>query len=338
MPTEETVPFQRHAEPLRPGFHVTACVDPSGLAAVVPHARAIAEALDASLTLLHVVEAWPAGEMRPDPIEWDLRRHEARRALGRLASSGQQPLAGTSAEVALAEGPTADEICRYSAKGGEGLIVLGTRGRGGERHNRIGGTAHNVLNRAPGSILLVPVEAGAGSPGYRRIVVPVDGSCWAESVLPLAVRIAKAHDAELVLAHVVPAPELTGTRPFEPEDLQLRLRVIERNERAARDYLERIRARLADMGLRVRVLSLRGDDVRIALAGLIEAEGADLVVLSARGHGSSRHGDMRYGSVASYLIAHAAVPLLIVQPASAGIQAFPQREPGRGRLPLASSA
>lgn len=335
MQTDDTVPFQRTADASPPDFHVTACVDPSGQAAVVPHARAIAQALGAPLTLLHVLEARPASEARPDPIEWDLRRHEARRALGRVASSSQP---ATGAGVALAEGPTADEICRFGAKDGQGLIVLGTRGRADARHNCIGGTAHNVLNRAPGSILLVPVEATAGPLGYRRIVVPVDGSCWAESVLPLAVRLARANDAELVLAHVVPAPELTETRPFEPEDLLLRQRVVERNERAARDYLERIRAYLADMGLRVRVLSLRGDDVRVALARLIDAEGADLVVLSARGHGGSRHGDMRYGSVTSYLMTHAAIPLLIVQPASAETEALPQSEQGQGRLPLAYSA
>lgn len=336
MSTREAVTLNQPTDASSTGFCVTACVNPSGQAAsVVPHAFAIAQALGAPLTLLHVLEARAARETRPDPIEWDLRRHEARRALDRIASSSQP--AAANADVALAEGPTADEICRFAAGHGDGLIVLGTRGRRDASLDGIGGTTHNVLNRVPGSILLVPVDARLAPSGYRRIIVPVDGSCWAESVLPLAARLAKAADAELLLAHVVPMPELTETRPLEPEDLLLRRRVVERNEETARAYLERMRASLAGRGLRVRVLSLRGDDVRVTLARLIDTEAADLVVLSARGHGGSRHDDMRYGSVASYLMTHSTAPLLIVRPPSA--HAEPSAMPDHHvRLPVACSA
>src|SRR3546814_8945346 len=53
---------------------------------------------------------------------------------------------------------------------------------------------------------------------YQRILVPLDGSRWAESVLPLAARIARAANAEILLAHVVPAPEMIEARPLEMED------------------------------------------------------------------------------------------------------------------------
>jgi nucleotide-binding universal stress UspA family protein len=134
-------------------------------------------------------------------------------------------------------------------------------------------------------------------------------------VLPLARRLAEAHDAELILAHVVPAPELTEVGPLDAEDLELRERLLRRNERVAGEYLDRLRARLAETGARVRSLVLRGGDARSRLARAIEREGVDLVVLSAQGH--SARADVPLGNVTAYLVAHAVAPLLIVRRAAA---------------------
>jgi nucleotide-binding universal stress UspA family protein len=220
---------------------------------------------------------------------------------------------GITAEVA--EGQTAKEICRYARERSAELIVLGTHGeRQADRHS-IGGTAREVLERAAGAVLLVPVStAFAHTPNYRQILVPLDGSSWSESVLPLALRLTHALGAELFLVYVVPVPELIETDPLEADDLELRERVIERNERVARSYLDRIRSQAAEQGLRVRVQTLRGDDVRSGLTKFVESERIDLVVLSARGHGGARVSDVPYGNVAGYLITHSPVPILIVRP------------------------
>jgi nucleotide-binding universal stress UspA family protein len=126
--------------------------------------------------------------------------------------------------------------------------------------------------------------------------------------------MAKANNAELILVHVVPTPELTEIGPLEPDDIQLSARVVERNERTAKAYLARVKAYLAENGVHVRTLSRRSDDVRASLVDLIGSEAADLVILSARGHGGRHHADLRYGSVSAYLMAQSPVPLLIVRP------------------------
>src|SRR3546814_15735031 len=82
-------------------------------------------------------------------------------------------------------------------------------------------------------ILLVPPNAEPKPDSYRRIVVPLDGSCWAESVLPVATRLARAADAELVLAHIVPRPELTVLRPLELEAQLMPQRVVARKAATA---------------------------------------------------------------------------------------------------------
>ena len=53
-------------------------------------------------------------------------------------------------------------------------------------------------------------------------------------------------------------------------------------------------------------------DVRGRLARLVHETGADLVVLSA--HGRSERLDTPVGSVTSYLIRHARIPLWILRP------------------------
>lgn len=295
---------------------VVACVDSSEHAAqIVSHAYALAEALGVPVTLLHVLEATSASSAMPDPIEWSLRRHEAQSMLSELANEPRQ--AAEAASVHLAEGPAVDEIIRFTKVNQHNLLVLGTEGENGSGRHCIGATVRNVLDHATDSILLVPATAKTASPGYGRVIVPLDGSCWAESVIPIALRVVHAAHAELVLVHVVPSPELTEPRPLEPEDMELRYRVIERNERIARDYLDRLRKRLSGQGLNIEVVIERADNVSCALANIVDKDAPDLLIMSARGHGSRQHRDVRYGGVTSYMMTHATMPVLIFRPDAA---------------------
>jgi nucleotide-binding universal stress UspA family protein len=179
-----------------------------------------------------------------------------------------------------------------------------------------------ILTSAVGSVLLVPASTRQApsrrEARYARILVPFDGSMRAESVVPLAVRLANAHQAELVLAHVVPIPELTPIGAPAPEDLDLRERLVRRNERVAGRYLEGLRARMQASGTAARVVLAAEGDVPCELLRIIERERADLVVLSA--HGRTGRTEWTCGSVAGHVIAHCPTPVLVV------------REPGRAAM------
>ena len=215
------------------------------------------------------------------------------------------------------------------------LIVMGTHGECETREYGIGSTALRVLEKVAGAVLLVPVlTALSRTPRYRQILVPLDGSSWSESVLPLAVRLAGAFDAELILVHVVPIPELIETKPLEAEDIELRERLIDRNERVARTYMERIRDHIAEQGLRVRALTLRGGDIRNRLIKFIDTEGIDLVVFSAQGHGGTCVSNVPYGNVAAYMMTHSPVPMLIVRPTSSPNNTHAVEKHEAGRPPI----
>lgn len=300
--------------PGAPFHHIAACLDGSDLSErVIPHAVAVAAALGISVTLLRVLEGRPHGDVPPDPLEWEIRRREAREYLEQCATKWHDPL--TAIAVELIDGHAAAQICNWARHHQADLLVVSSHGMSGPSEWSLANTPRKLVERAPGSLLLVPAAARPtdGVARYRRILVPMDGSSRAESVLPLACKLV-SDAGELILAHVVPVPELTEIGPLDAEAVELRDRLLRRNERVAREYLGRLRARIAAGGAAVRVIVLHSDDVRGRLARLIGDEGVELVVMSA--HGRSARCDAPCGSVTSDLLGRAATPMLIVRPAA----------------------
>jgi nucleotide-binding universal stress UspA family protein len=298
-----------------PFGRIAACLDGSEMGErILPHALAVARSLGAPITLLRVLEGREPGGAPLDPLAWGIRRRETRDYLARLAERG----AGEeSVEFEVIEGHAAEEICLWVRHHDVKLTVLCSHGTSGETAWSLASTARKLVEGAPGSFLLVPAAAATRGrvARYRRVMVPFDGSARAESVVPLAMRLAEANGAELILSHVVPRPELTEIGPPDADDRDLQERLVRRNERVANEYLDRLRARFANRDAPVRALVLRGGDVRSRLARLIGDEDVDLVVLSAHGRGA--RADVPLGSVATYLVAHTEVPLLIIrQPAA----------------------
>ncbi len=303
---------------------VLACVDGTGASeAVVRHARALADALGDPLVVLQVLEPLN-GQGPADPIDWALRQREVRTRLEALSGRAGHASCGTG--IMLREGWAPDAISDAARSLSAGLIVLGTRDHAPEQPGGLPGlasttgpllghTARDILARTCQSVLLQPPGPAPETPQpYRRILVPLDGSCWSEAAVPMAVRLARGSGAELLLAHVVTRPELTGQQPPEADDLALLDRLVARNERTGRAYLDRLRRSISDSGVKVDTLTFRCEDSRSGLADLIDAAGFDLVVLSARGHGAVAGVDMPYGSTVGYLAGRCPVPMLVVRP------------------------
>jgi nucleotide-binding universal stress UspA family protein len=312
---------------------ILACFDGSGLGErSLPHAVAVAGALGAPLTLLRVLECPANQHVPPDPIQWEIRRREARDYMGQLAGRCQAESAHVDAEVI--EGKAAEEICRWSAERDVDLTVVTTHGAGGHSPWALASTARKLLDRAPGSFLIVPatVPPSEGVARYRRVLVPLDGSPLAETALPIAERVAAAQGSELIIAHVVPIPELTQIGPLEAEDVELKDRLRRRNERVARGYLDRLRAQLSGERAKLRVILLQGGDVASRLAGVAQREHIDLIVLAAHGQTGRLH--MPCGGVTAELIARTPVPVLVVRSrATRSMQRVVPIEPAAVRLP-----
>jgi nucleotide-binding universal stress UspA family protein len=318
--------------------HVGVCLDRSPVGdRVVPHAVALARAFGAKLTVLHALE--PPNE-RPeatptDPLEWELQRTEARRHLA--AVEAEHAVADLPVATELLEGRPAEEIRDWVGSHGVDLTVLCSHGASGWTEWRLASTARKLIEGISGSVLLVPAWSVQEPPKdevtYDRILVPLDGSPRAESALPLASSVARAHGSELLLLHIVPRPERSCLCPLDAEEQDLEQRLVDRNARAAELYLEGMRERVAGGGLRVRTLVTVDGDVRGEILRRIAENRVDLVVFS--GHGRGGRAELPFGSVASYLLEHATAPLLVVRERTAHTtRTLPRRRSREGvRLP-----
>jgi nucleotide-binding universal stress UspA family protein len=297
--------------------HVLVCVDLSPASeAAVAHAAAVARGFGSRVTLLHVLAPPRSDEHAPtDPFTWEMRREEARDHLRRLGAA-LSPL-GFPVEVDVVEGGAAEQILSFARSREPALVALSSHGEGSVSDCCLGGTARKLVQGLPASVLLVPCPVAGSLPptpvAYRRILVPLDGSASGESALALAIAIARAHEAEVVLVHAVPAPPLTPAGPPTAEDLDLARRLHLRNERAGRHYLETVAARFEDRSPPVRTALLDAPDPRSALLEAAQTSGADLVVASCQGVGAAL--GHRLGSVATHLAEHSPLPLLLLRAA-----------------------
>ncbi|HEX7601706.1 MAG TPA: universal stress protein [Polyangiaceae bacterium] len=120
--------------------------------------------------------------------------------------------------------------------------------------------------------------------GIRHILACLDGSPQSEVSMPYAVFLARTFGARLTLLYVMQPP-------------------VDRSGALTTDALA--------WEISVRSLVVRHADERRSLLEISQREGIDLVVLSA--HGSTSNPARTFGSVATHLLSHSMVPLLVLQ-------------------------
>jgi nucleotide-binding universal stress UspA family protein len=145
------------------------------------------------------------------------------------------------------------------------------------------------------------------------ILVPLDGTPFAEQALPLARLIASLAGGSLVLAHVVERPMPTAEVELAiPDDLVVAAEL----RRSAGAYLDDVAARLErDAGdgagrVPVRVVVLDGEPAR-AVHDAAVAHGAALVVMAS--HDRSALGRLFGGSTAEHVAREPGTPVLLLR-------------------------
>lgn len=284
-------------------------------ACVLPHVVTMARTTGAQVTLLRVIEHNHELFTGVNPAEWRLFKFEAQAYLDELQIQLAHWLA-TEPQTMVREGPAADQIIEQAQQGDFDLVILSSHGQSGMSGWNISSVAQKVIQRAGKSILLVRAyriepdcDNGAWDTlPYHRILVPLDGSQRAESVLPIASALAHQHDADLTLAYVAARPELFQHMPLTPEDTALVEQLVARNQTQASRYLEQLRARLMPRPCTRVVIN---GHVTAALHKLVHQAEADLVVMSA--HGASGHNQWPFGGVVSSFINYGATALLMLQ-------------------------
>ncbi len=137
-----------------------------------------------------------------------------------------------------------------------------------------------------------------------HILVPLDGSRLAETVLPHAVAMAQAFGARVTLLRAVSRSEqVPGSPAVDPLSWQIL-------KAEARAYLDEILARIQEVGVEADRILVEGSAAE-QIVEFARAEGVDLIILSS--HGRSGLSEWNISSVVQKVIFRAFVPVLIVR-------------------------
>lgn len=208
----------------------------------------------------------------------------------------------------VADGVPFDEIAKAATQWKADLIVISTHGYTGLRHALLGSTAERVVRHAPCPVLVVRGHGKRGrktafSTGkLRSIVVPVDFSEPSLDALAHALALARKHEAQLTLLHVIEP---------RPPTMLVDATQAHRNARAAAH--ERL-TQLADTTKRV--WSRTGRELRAGapvdtITALAQRANADLIVVGTHGRTGLKRAFI--GSVAERVVRLAPCPVLVVR-------------------------
>lgn len=192
------------------------------------------------------------------------------RGTARLGSS-----AGTILDVASEERAT--------------MIAMATHGRSGMARWTLGSVAEKVLRASPVPVFIhrAMAEATIKSPPFGRILLPLDGSDLARSIVPSIAEMARTFGSRVLLMHVA--------EPDHPE---------------AAEGVQSIMTDLVAQGVEGSVIVRTGDPA----SQILEVAGAhEIGLLAMSTHGRTGPTRWIFGSVTEKVLRAAEVPMLVVR-------------------------
>ena len=278
--------------------------------AILPYVSRIASGMDIGVALLSVMDRG-ALEMSESYYSQLFERAE-QEAQSRLHNAAHQlHQDGVRTEELVVSGRADSEITGTADRLGCNLIAMSTHGRSLLGRGILGSVTDRVVHTAPIPVLTItPTKARAyhGSDTLiNRLVVPLDGSALAETVLPYVQQMASMLEYTVVLLRVVRPLHYFWVGEHPPE-------IHEENElmeNEAREYMESTAESLSQDGIDVEWRVLVGHPTTIVLEHVRDIPHS-IVALTT--HGRSGFRRWLIGSLAETLVRSGGDPVLIVPP------------------------
>ena len=220
---------------------------------------------------------------------------------------------GINAEADVVFGEAAEKIVEVAKKKECDLIAMSTHGRNTVSRAFLGSVTDKVIRTAQTPTLAITPEKaqqlGADGVKVSSILVPLDGSDLAESVLPFVVELAKQMSLTVDLCRAVNmfnvyTPYSAGTL------LHSNSKTIESEvEAEAKAYLAGVAENLRNQGLEARCGVMRGVPAS-AIIDVARALPENLIVMAS--HGRSGFRRLALGSVTDSVIRSAGDPVLVI--------------------------
>lgn len=288
--------------------------------AALRHALAFAEAFDATVHLLHVVnDSRAAGYGLGDAyVQSDAWRSaadaEARARLEQLADASDGPTVRTDV-IERTQLDVADAIAEYAERRRTDLVVMGTHGRGGVGRLVLGSVANALIRRSSVPVMTVrnrgEDEVPAAAPGaYETLLAPIDFSDHSRRALHIAKEIAHPYGATrhlLFVAEKRVLPTFSDTGLPGLSVVEMDPEIIENAAEALEAFDDHVEGPAGPRACHV----VEGD-VATNIVGFAEDNQADLIVMATRG--LTGVDQFVLGSNAERVVRRAPCPVLTVPP------------------------
>ena len=286
---------------------------------VLPYVAAVARGADASVVLLHAIggSRLVTGRLLNEAEQvayLEQLQAESRQAAENYLDEHARGLKdlGITVSTSILHGQPTHAIGEYGSLHMPSLIAVSTQGRSGLSGVSLGSVASHLLTQSRVPLLLVHPDEPVTRPvaHVRQIVVPLDTSDLAETVLPAARDLARGLGATITLVTALPT---TSHLYLGAELVSHPTNVLKRAEDYATDYLKQVHARLEAEGLAVRWRIIHGDAAKAIHEHTVDE--ADTIVAMAT-HGRSGLSRWVVGSVTDKVVRLGGVPILIVRPSN----------------------
>jgi len=254
------------------------------------------------------------GDMVVPPPDLDAGRQERERAYLAETATALRQADGRPVNFHEVVGSAGPEICEEAGRLDADLVVMATHGRGAFQRMWLGSVADYVIRHLTAPILLVPPARGekpAPEPAVADIMVALDLSKDAETILEPVAALAQLTGAHLTLVHVTEMifeiGRVTASGPIVGDSDLLEASRIE-----AERQLEQVAARLRKRNLSVTTRVVTGINAAGGLLDALSEERYALMALTTHGRSGLRR--LLVGSVADKVIRAATKPVLVLRP------------------------
>jgi nucleotide-binding universal stress UspA family protein len=288
----------------------------------LPVAWSIARRAGATLQLVRIHVPFPAkgtdNAIRP-PEELNIQSREQERVyLDKIAShlklNADFPV--TTALLDGKAGQIAESLNNYAKTKDVDLVVIATHGHGALTRFWLGSVADKLIRQVEKPILLVRPQDTTSNltheQVFRHILIPLDGSIFAEQVLEYAVALGKLMQADYTLLRVIELM-IPGNYPSE-QWTGIEKQWLDQRQAEAQIYLEGVAERLHAQSLQVQTKIVINYQPAVAILEEASKSGIDLIAMETQGHGNLAR--LFLGSVVDKVLRGASIPVLLHRPRS----------------------
>jgi len=274
----------------------------------LPHARALGRTLEIPVTLIAVVEtATDFSEKKAG--YFDTLIEGGVRTAEEYLEKISKTFSGAAIQYRVEKGRAEDAIITNAAAGT--LITMATHGRSGLGRWLLGSVTEKVVRGAHNAVLVVRANEETSSEGEATldsIVVPLDGSILAESVLIYVVELAKAFHAKVTLLRSYSLKQII----FSFEEYHPDLDGLKDALRwGATSYVDKKVAELKSRGLPDVFCSVLEGDAAETIIEMGKGAPNTLIAMSTQNGSTIKHWVL--GSVTEKVLRHADNPVLTIR-------------------------